>query len=149
MLRRLRCLGRDRTRHQVTEITSLGPGADDPRAGEGASIPSLAEAWGEAGCRHPVWWRPWGRQIPLKSSKAMKCEQKKAEARRTRYNAEHERAAERDRCRVDARKDDEDGAIRVTRHRARSSVKKQFHAAMPSLAAPAQDSGAAHRRRIC
>ncbi len=31
VLRRLtECLGRDRTKHQVTEITSLGPGADDP-----------------------------------------------------------------------------------------------------------------------
>ena len=33
VLRRLtECLGRDRTKHQVTEITSLGPGPDDPQA---------------------------------------------------------------------------------------------------------------------
>ena len=34
VLRRLtECLGRDRTKHQVAEVTSLGPGADDPQAG--------------------------------------------------------------------------------------------------------------------
>ena len=33
VLRRLvECLGRDRTRHQVAEVTSLGSGADDPQA---------------------------------------------------------------------------------------------------------------------
>ena len=34
VLRRLvECLGRDRTKHQVAEVTSLGLGADDPQAG--------------------------------------------------------------------------------------------------------------------
>ena len=34
VLRRLmECLGRDRTKHQVAEVTSLGPGPDDPQAG--------------------------------------------------------------------------------------------------------------------
>ena len=34
VLRRLvECLGRDRTKHQVAEVTSLGPRADDPQAG--------------------------------------------------------------------------------------------------------------------
>ncbi len=33
VLRRMvECLGRDRTRHQVAEVTSLGPGPDDPQA---------------------------------------------------------------------------------------------------------------------
>ena len=48
VLRRLvECLGRDRTKHQVAEVTSLGPGADDPQAGR----QGLLEVFSET-CEH-------------------------------------------------------------------------------------------------
>ena len=99
VLRRLvECLGRDRTRHQVTEITSLGlVQMTRKRVGEGlveafSSSCEVCEGRGFIVHQHPV--ETSGADSSSKSSKASKKQQKKAEARRIEDNAEHERAKE-------------------------------------------------------
>ena len=99
VLRRLvECLGRDRTRHQVTEITSLGlVQMTRKRVGEGlveafSSSCEACEGRGFIVHHHPV--ETSGADNSPKSSKASKKQQKKAEARRIEDNAEHERAKE-------------------------------------------------------
>ena len=99
VLRRLvECLGRDRTRHQVTEITSLGlVQMTRKRVGEGlveafSSSCEVCEGRGFIVHQHPV--ETSGADSSSRSSKASKKQQKKAEARRIEDNAEHERAKE-------------------------------------------------------
>ena len=99
VLRRLvECLGRDRTRHQVTEITSLGlVQMTRKRVGEGLveafSTPCEAcEGRGFIVHHHPV--ETSGGDSSSKSGKASKKQQKKAEARRVEDNVDHERAKE-------------------------------------------------------
>ena len=99
VLRRLvECLGRDRTRHQVTEITSLGlVQMTRKRVGEGlveafSSSCEACEGRGFIVHQHPV--ESSGAESSSKGSKASKKQQKKAEARRIEDNADHERAKE-------------------------------------------------------
>ena len=99
VLRRLvECLGRDRTRHQVTEITSLGlVQMTRKRVGEGlveafSSSCEACEGRGFIVHHHPV--ETSGADSSSKSTKASKKQQKKAEARRIEENADHERAKE-------------------------------------------------------
>ena len=99
VLRRLvECLGRDRTRHQVTEITSLGlVQMTRKRVGEGlveafSSSCEACEGRGFIVHQHPV--ETSGADNSSKSGKASKKQQKKAEARRVEDNADHERAKE-------------------------------------------------------
>ena len=99
VLRRLvECLGRDRTRHQVTEITSLGlVQMTRKRVGEGlveafSSSCEACEGRGFIVHQHPV--ETSGADNSPKSGKASKKQQKKAEARRVEDNADHERAKE-------------------------------------------------------
>ena len=99
VLRRLvECLGRDRTRHQVTEITSLGlVQMTRKRVGEGLveafSTPCEAcEGRGFIVHHHPV--ETSGGDSSSKSGKGSKKQQKKAEARRVEDNVDHERAKE-------------------------------------------------------
>ena len=99
VLRRLvECLGRDRTRHQVTEITSLGlVQMTRKRVGEGLveafSTPCEAcEGRGFIVHHHPV--ETSGGDSSSKSGKASKKQQKKTEARRVEDNVDHERAKE-------------------------------------------------------
>ncbi len=99
VLRRLvECLGRDRTRHQVTEITSLGlVQMTRKRVGEGLveafSTPCEAcEGRGFIVHHHPV--ETSGSEQSSKGSKGAKKQQKKAEPRRIEDNADHERAKE-------------------------------------------------------
>ena len=96
VLRRLvECLGRDRTRHQVTEITSLGlVQMTRKRVGEGlveafSSPCEACEGRGFIVHHHPV--ETSGAE---QSSKGSKKQQKKAEPRRIEDNADHERAKE-------------------------------------------------------
>ena len=99
VLRRLvECLGRDRTRHQVTEITSLGlVQMTRKRVGEGlveafSSPCEACEGRGFIVHHHPV--ETSGAEQPSKGSKGGKKQQKKAEPRRIEDNADHERAKE-------------------------------------------------------
>ena len=99
VLRRLvECLGRDRTRHQVTEITSLGlVQMTRKRVGEGlveafSSPCEACEGRGFIVHHHPV--ETSGPEQSTKGSKGAKKQQKKAEPRRIEDNADHERAKE-------------------------------------------------------
>ena len=99
VLRRLvECLGRDRTRHQVTEITSLGlVQMTRKRVGEGlveafSSPCEACEGRGFIVHHHPV--ETSGPEQSSKGSKGTKKQQKKAEPRRIEDNADHERAKE-------------------------------------------------------
>ena len=99
VLRRLvECLGRDRTRHQVTEITSLGlVQMTRKRVGEGlveafSSSCEACEGRGFIVHHHPV--ETSGSEQSSKGSKGAKKQQKKAEPRRIEDNADHERAKE-------------------------------------------------------
>ena len=99
VLRRLvECLGRDRTRHQVTEITSLGlVQMTRKRVGEGlveafSSPCEACEGRGFIVHHHPV--ETSGSEQSSKGSKGAKKQQKKAEPRRIEDNADHERAKE-------------------------------------------------------
>ena len=99
VLRRLvECLGRDRTRHQVTEITSLGlVQMTRKRVGEGlveafSSPCEACEGRGFIVHHHPV--ETSGAEQSSKGSKGSKKQQKKAEPRRLEDNADHERAKE-------------------------------------------------------
>ena len=99
VLRRLvECLGRDRTRHQVTEITSLGlVQMTRKRVGEGlveafSSPCEACEGRGFIVHHHPV--ETSGVEQSSKGSKGSKKQQKKAEPRRLEDNADHERAKE-------------------------------------------------------
>ena len=99
VLRRLvECLGRDRTRHQVTEITSLGlVQMTRKRVGEGlveafSSPCEACEGRGFIVHQHPV--ETSGADQSSKGSKGSKKQQKKAEPRRIEDNADHERAKE-------------------------------------------------------
>lgn len=99
VLRRLvECLGRDRTRHQVTEITSLGlVQMTRKRVGEGlveafSSPCEACEGRGFIVHHHPV--ETSGAEQSSKGSKGTKKQQKKAEPRRIEDNADHERAKE-------------------------------------------------------
>ena len=99
VLRRLvECLGRDRTRHQVTEITSLGlVQMTRKRVGEGlveafSSPCEACEGRGFIVHQHPV--ETSGPEQSTKGSKGAKKQQKKAEPRRIEDNADHERAKE-------------------------------------------------------
>lgn len=99
VLRRLvECLGRDRTRHQVTEITSLGlVQMTRKRVGEGlveafSSSCEACEGRGFIVHQHPV--ETSGAEQPSKGAKGSKKQQKKAEPRRIEDNADHERAKE-------------------------------------------------------
>lgn len=99
VLRRLvECLGRDRTRHQVTEITSLGlVQMTRKRVGEGlveafSSPCEACEGRGFIVHHHPV--EISGAEQPSKGSKGGKKQQKKAEPRRIEDNADRERAKE-------------------------------------------------------
>ena len=99
VLRRLvECLGRDRTRHQVTEITSLGlVQMTRKRVGEGlveafSSPCEACEGRGFIVHQHPV--ETSGAEQSSKGTKGSKKQQKKAEPRRIEDNADHERAKE-------------------------------------------------------
>ena len=99
VLRRLvECLGRDRTRHQVTEITSLGlVQMTRKRVGEGlveafSSPCEACEGRGFIVHQHPV--ETSGAEQSSKGTKGSKKHQKKAEPRRIEDNADHERAKE-------------------------------------------------------
>lgn len=99
VLRRLvECLGRDRTRHQVTEITSLGlVQMTRKRVGEGlveafSSPCEACEGRGFIVHHHPV--ETSGSEQSSKGSKGTKKQHKKAEPRRIEDNADHERAKE-------------------------------------------------------
>lgn len=99
VLRRLvECLGRDRTRHQVTEITSLGlVQMTRKRVGEGlveafSSPCEACEGRGFIVHQHPV--ETSGAEQSSKGSKGSKKQLKKAEPRRIEDNADHERAKE-------------------------------------------------------
>ena len=99
VLRRLvECLGRDRTRHQVTEITSLGlVQMTRKRVGEGlveafSSPCEACEGRGFIVHHHPV--ETSGVEQSSKGSKGAKKQQKKAEPRRIEDNTDHERAKE-------------------------------------------------------
>ena len=99
VLRRLvECLGRDRTRHQVTEITSLGlVQMTRKRVGEGlveafSSPCEACEGRGFIVHHHPV--ETSGAEQSSKGSKGSKKQQKKAEPRRIEDNGDHERAKE-------------------------------------------------------
>ena len=145
VLRRLvECLGRDRTRHQVTEITSLGlVQMTRKRVGEGlveafSSSCEACEGRGFIVHHHPV--ETSGADNSAKSSKASKKQQKKAEARRIEDNAEHERAKEALSAIAAAstRKDDEASA----EHEKTPAKKHRPRGASAESAVPAQDSGA-------
>ena len=99
VLRRLvECLGRDRTRHQVTEITSLGlVQMTRKRVGEGlveafSSPCEACEGRGFIVHHHPV--ETSGSEQSSRGSKGARKQQKKAEPRRIEDNADHERAKE-------------------------------------------------------
>ena len=145
VLRRLvECLGRDRTRHQVTEITSLGlVQMTRKRVGEGlveafSSSCEACEGRGFIVHHHPV--ETSGADNSAKSSKASKKQQKKAEARRIEDNAEHERAKEALSAiaAASAHKGDEASA----EHEKTPAKKHRPRGANAESAAPAQDSGA-------
>ena len=99
VLRRLvECLGRDRTRHQVTEITSLGlVQMTRKRVGEGlveafSSPCEACEGRGFIVHHHPV--EASGADSSSKGAKSAKKSQKRAEPRRIEAGVEHERAKE-------------------------------------------------------
>ena len=153
VLRRLvECLGRDRTRHQVTEITSLGlVQMTRKRVGEGlveafSSSCEACEGRGFIVHHHPV--ETSGADSSSKSTKASKKQLKKAEARRIEENADHERAKEALSAIAAAstRKEDEASAptekapAKKRRARAASAEPEQGAAAAePTPEAPAQD----------
>ncbi len=133
VLRRLvECLGRDRTRHQVTEITSLGlVQMTRKRVGEGlveafSSPCEACEGRGFIVHHHPV--ETSGSEQSSKGSKgAKKQQQKKAEPRRIEDNADHERAKEALSAIAAAstRKEEENAAEEATpakKRRARAAV---------------------------
>ena len=146
------CLGRDRTRHQVTEITSLGlVQMTRKRVGEGlveafSSSCEACEGRGFIVHHHPV--ETSGTDNSPKSSKASKKQQKKAEARRIEDNAEHERAKEALSAIAAAstRKDDEASAHKgdevSAEHEKTPAKKHRPRGASAESAVPAQDSGA-------
>ena len=143
VLRRLvECLGRDRTRHQVTEITSLGlVQMTRKRVGEGlveafSSSCEACEGRGFIVHHHPV--ETSGADNSAKSSKASKKQQKKAEARRIEDNAEHERAKEALSAiaAASAHKGDEASA----EHEKTPAKKHRPRGASAESAVPAQDS---------
>ena len=145
VLRRLvECLGRDRTRHQVTEITSLGlVQMTRKRVGEGlveafSSSCEACEGRGFIVHHHPV--ETSGADNSAKSSKASKKQQKKAGARRIEDNAEHERAKEALSAiaAASAHKGDEASA----EHEKTPAKKHRPRGANAESAVPAQDSGA-------
>ena len=145
VLRRLvECLGRDRTRHQVTEITSLGlVQMTRKRVGEGlveafSSSCEACEGRGFIVHHHPV--ETSGADNSAKSSKASKKQQKKAEARRIEDNAEHKRAKEALSAiaAASAHKGDEASA----EHEKTPAKKHRPRGANAESAVPAQDSGA-------
>ena len=145
VLRRLvECLGRDRTRHQVTEITSLGlVQMTRKRVGEGlveafSSSCEACEGRGFIVHHHPV--ETSGADNSAKSSKASKKQQKKAEARRIEDNAEHERAKEALSAiaAASAHKGDEASA----EHEKTPAKKHRPRGASAESAVPAKDSGA-------
>ena len=153
VLRRLvECLGRDRTRHQVTEITSLGlVQMTRKRVGEGlveafSSSCEACEGRGFIVHHHPV--ETSGADSSSKSTKASKKQLKKAEARRIEENADHERAKEALSAIAAAstRKEDEASVptekapAKKRRARAASAEPEQGAAAAePTPEAPAQD----------
>ena len=153
VLRRLvECLGRDRTRHQVTEITSLGlVQMTRKRVGEGlveafSSSCEACEGRGFIVHHHPV--ETSGADSSSKSTKASKKQLKKAEARRIEENVDHERAKEALSAIAAAstRKEDEASAptekapAKKRRARAASAEPEQGAAAAePTPEAPAQD----------
>ena len=153
VLRRLvECLGRDRTRHQVTEITSLGlVQMTRKRVGEGlveafSSSCEACEGRGFIVHHHPV--ETSGADSSSKSTKASKKQLKKAEARRIEENADHERAKEALSAIAAAstRKEDEASAptekapAKKRRARAASAEPEQGAAAAePTPEAPAPD----------
>ena len=99
VLRRLvECLGRDRTRHQVTEITSLGlVQMTRKRVGEGlveafSSPCEACEGRGFIVHHHPV--EASGADSSSKGAKSAKKSQKRAEPRCIEAGVEHERAKE-------------------------------------------------------
>ena len=145
VLRRLvECLGRDRTRHQVTEITSLGlVQMTRKRVGEGLveAFSSSCEACeGRGFIVHHHLVETSGADNSAKSSKASKKQQKKAEARRIEDNAEHERAKEALSAiaAASAHKGDEASA----EHEKTPAKKHRPRGASAESAVPAQDSGA-------
>lgn len=143
VLRRLvECLGRDRTRHQVTEITSLGlVQMTRKRVGEGlveafSSSCEACEGRGFIVHHHPV------------ESSGADSSSKSTKARRIEENADHERAKEALSAIAAAstRKEDEASAptekapAKKRRARAASAEPEQGAAAAePTPEAPAQD----------
>ena len=150
VLRRLvECLGRDRTRHQVTEITSLGlVQMTRKRVGEGLveafSTPCEAcEGRGFIVHHHPV--ETSGGDSSSKMGKGSKKQQKKAEARRVEDNVDHERAKEALSAiaAASSRKEDEasgeqEGA--PTKKRKARGASADSAEAVPVEAAPAEES---------
>ena len=150
VLRRLvECLGRDRTRHQVTEITSLGlVQMTRKRVGEGLveafSTPCEAcEGRGFIVHHHPV--ETSGGDSSSKMGKGSKKQQKKAEARRVEDNVDHERAKEALSAiaAASSRKEDEasgeqEGA--PTKKRKARGASADSAEAAPAEAAPAEES---------
>ena len=153
VLRRLvECLGRDRTRHQVTEITSLGlVQMTRKRVGEGlveafSSSCEACEGRGFIVHHHPV--ETSGADSSSKSTKASKKQLKKAEARRIEENADHERAKEALSAIAAASTRKEDEASAPTEkapakkrraHAASAEPEQGAAAAEPTPEAPAQD----------
>ena len=150
VLRRLvECLGRDRTRHQVTEITSLGlVQMTRKRVGEGLveafSTPCEAcEGRGFIVHHHPV--ETSGSEQSSKGSKGAKKQQKKAEPRRIEDNADHERAKEALSAIAAAstRKEDESAAAEAApakkrRTRAVSTAAQEPEASSVAQSAPSE-----------
>ena len=84
VLRRLlECLGRDRTKHQVAEVTSLGPGADDPQAGRPGPARGLlrdraSAATAAAASSTPSRWSRAAEPARRRSGKARRGEGRRA-----------------------------------------------------------------------
>ena len=150
VLRRLvECLGRDRTRHQVTEITSLGlVQMTRKRVGEGLveafSTPCEAcEGRGFIVHHHPV--ETSGGDSSSKMGKGSKKQQKKAEARRVEDNVDHERAKEALSAiaAASSRKEDEASGEQEgtpTKKRKARGASAASAEAVPVEAAPAEES---------
>ena len=150
VLRRLvECLGRDRTRHQVTEITSLGlVQMTRKRVGEGlveafSSSCEACEGRGFIVHQHPV--ETSGAEQASKGAKGSKKQQKKAEPRRIEDNADHERAKEALSAIAAAstRKEEENAAgesapAKKRRTRAASAEAKEPEASSAEQSAPSE-----------
>ena len=150
VLRRLvECLGRDRTRHQVTEITSLGlVQMTRKRVGEGlveafSSSCEACEGRGFIVHQHPV--ETSGAEQGSKGAKGSKKQQKKAEPRRIEDNADHERAKEALSAIAAAstRKEEENAAgesapAKKRRTRAASAEAKEPEASSAEQSAPSE-----------